>query len=143
MLAVRVGDLSLFQQDLQKYVATFKADKTFTLILRLRHNVIKTGVRKISLAYSRISLKDVAQKLLLGGEEDAECIVAKVNDILTDSSFKAIRDGVIDAVLDRAERCMKSKENVDVYSTNEPQMAFHQRISFCLSTYDESVKVTH
>jgi 26S proteasome regulatory subunit N3 len=35
---------------------------------------------------------------------------------------------------------MKSKENVDVYSTNEPQAAFHQRTSFCLGMYNESVK---
>lgn len=55
------------------------------LILRLRHNVIKTGLRAISLSYSRISLADVASKLTLGSREDAEFIVAK-----------AIRDGVIE-----------------------------------------------
>lgn len=55
------------------------------LILRLRHNVIKTGLRAIALSYSRISLADVAAKLTLGSREDAEFIVAK-----------AIRDGVIE-----------------------------------------------
>lgn len=45
---------------------------------RLRHNVIKTGVRMISLSYSRISLKDICLKLQLDSEEDAEYIVAKV-----------------------------------------------------------------
>ncbi|RKP20731.1 PCI-domain-containing protein, partial [Rozella allomycis CSF55] len=127
--AVRVGDLAAFQDVLQKYMNTFKNDKTYTLILRLRHNVIKTAVRMISLSYSRISLKDVAQKLLLNSEEDAEFIVAKT-----------IRDGVIDASIDHIGRFMKSKENVDVYSTNEPQLAFHQRIAFCLSSYNDSVK---
>lgn len=63
----------------------FQEDHTFMLILRLRHNVIKTGLRSISLSYSRISLADVAQKLMLGSKEDAEFIVAK-----------AIRDGVIE-----------------------------------------------
>jgi 26S proteasome regulatory subunit N3 len=54
--------------------------------------VIKTGLRKINVAYSRISLADVCTKLHLdAGVEDAEFIVAK-----------AIRDGVIDATIDHA-----------------------------------------
>ena len=48
------------------------------LIIRLRHNVIKAGVRMIKLSYSRISLTDIAQKLQLDSPEDAEFIVAKV-----------------------------------------------------------------
>ena len=47
------------------------------LIVRLRHNVIRAGLRRISLAYSRISLADVATKLGLTNIEDTECIVAK------------------------------------------------------------------
>jgi len=127
--AVRIGDLAKFQDTLAKYVSTFRADKTYTLILRLRHNVIKTGVRMISLAYSKISLRDICLKLQLDSEEDAEYIVAK-----------AIRDGVIDAVIDHENGYMKSKENVDLYSTSEPQNAFHQRISFCLNLHNDSVK---
>jgi len=45
---------------------------------RLRHNVIKTGVRMISLSYSRIALTELASKLHLDSVEDAEYIVAKV-----------------------------------------------------------------
>ncbi|RXG50802.1 26S proteasome non-ATPase regulatory subunit 3 [Armadillidium vulgare] len=63
------------------------------LILRLRHNVIKTGLRSISLSYSKISLADVAQKLMLGSKEDAEFIVAK-----------AIRDGVIEERREREQQ---------------------------------------
>lgn len=37
-----------------------------------------SGVRMISLSYSRISLADIAQKLQLDSPEDAEFIVAKV-----------------------------------------------------------------
>jgi 26S proteasome regulatory subunit N3 len=48
------------------------------LYARLHHNVIKTGVRMISLSYSRISLVDVAEKLQLDSAEEAEFIVAKV-----------------------------------------------------------------
>jgi 26S proteasome regulatory subunit N3 len=44
----------------------------------LRHNVIKAGLRLISLSYQRISLADVAAKLQLDSAEDAQYIVAKV-----------------------------------------------------------------
>lgn len=47
----------------EKFKAVFIADKTHNLIVRLRHNVIRAGLRRINLAYSRIALKDVAQKL--------------------------------------------------------------------------------
>lgn len=127
--AVRIGDLNLFQSTLVKFSEKFRADDTYTLILRLRHNVIKTGIRMISLSYSKISLRDICMKLHLDSEEDAEYVVAK-----------AIRDGVIDAVIDHVNGFIQSKEIIDVYSTNEPQKTFHQRISFCLNLHNESVK---
>merc|ERR1712020_304295 len=76
--AVRSGDVTKFEVVRDKYVDHFKADRTFTLILRLHHNVIKTAIRRISLAYSRISLADVAAKLNLESPKDAEYIIAKV-----------------------------------------------------------------
>ncbi|KAJ2997851.1 26S proteasome non-ATPase regulatory subunit [Globomyces sp. JEL0801] len=106
--AVREGDLGKFQDYLVRHSDVFHADKNMTLILRLRHNVIKAGVRRISLSYSRISLKDICLKLQLDSEEDAEYIVAK--------------------------------EIIDIYSTTEPQNAFHERISFCLNLHNESVQ---
>ena len=78
-LAVRSGDVVKFDVVRSKYVDQFKSDRTFTLILRLHHNVIKTAIRRISLAYSRISLADVAAKLKLESPKDAEYIIAKVN----------------------------------------------------------------
>ena len=41
----------------------FAADKTANLIVRLQYNVIRAGLRRINLAYSRISLADVASRL--------------------------------------------------------------------------------
>ena len=81
--AVRSGELDKFQSIKNRYIDQFKEDRTFTLILRLHHNVIKTAIRRISLAYSRISLKDVAMKLGLGTKDNpdhiaAEYIIAKV-----------------------------------------------------------------
>lgn len=76
--AVRTGNLNNFNQTLSTYADKFSAEGTYTLIVRLRHNVIKTGVRMINLSYSRISLADIADKLQLGSSEDAEFIIAKV-----------------------------------------------------------------
>lgn len=128
--AVRVGDLSLFQKTLTTHDALFAADRTRSLILRLRHNVIKTGIRTISLAYSRISLHDITKKLHLESEEDAEYIVAK-----------AVRDGVIEARVDHERGEMRSAETGDLYGTNEPQAQFRQRVNYCLQLHNESVKV--
>ena len=129
-IAVRIGDLEAFQTVLTQHASKFSSDGTHSLIVRLRHNVIKTALRMISLAYSRISLKDVCLKLHLDSEEDTEYIVAK-----------AIRDGVIDAEVDHAQGWMKSREAGNVYETDEPQKAFQQRIEFCMNLHNESVKV--
>lgn len=87
--AVRTGQLAKFSEVLEKYGAKFEGEGTYTLIVRLRHNVIKTGVRMISLSYSRISLSDIAAKLLLDSPEDAEFIVAKVRNEPTNWSFNS------------------------------------------------------
>ncbi|XP_031127943.1 probable 26S proteasome non-ATPase regulatory subunit 3 [Ipomoea triloba] len=130
--AVRIGDLELFKTVAEKFSSTFSKDGTNNLIVRLRHNVIRTGLRNISISYSRISLVDVAKKLRLDSKNpvaDAESIVAK-----------AIRDGAIDAILDHGNGCMVSKETGDIYSTNEPQIAFNSRIAFCLNMHNEAVR---
>ncbi|KAK9846518.1 hypothetical protein WJX81_005784 [Elliptochloris bilobata] len=127
--AVRSGDLTAFQHVAETHGGTFAADKTGNLVARLRHNVICAGLRRINLAYSRISLQDVAAKLGLASVEDTECIVAK-----------AIRDGGIEATLDHAARTMSSRETADVYATPEPAAAFHARVAFCLDIHNEAVR---
>lgn len=126
--AVRVGDLAAFQAAVAEHEESFRADGNHSLIQRLRRNVIKTGLRKVNLSYSRIHLADVCAKLHLDSAEDAEFIVAK-----------AIRDGVIDASLDHASRTLQSRASPDVYSSQEPLEAFHRRISFCLNLHNDAV----
>jgi 26S proteasome regulatory subunit N3 len=128
--AVSAGDVIGFQNLVQQYNATFRKDDTYTLVLRLRQNVIRTGIRMMSLSYAKISLRDMCLRLGLDSEESAEYIVAK-----------AIRDGVIEASLDHERGFMKSKDVGDVYATSEPGEAFHERIQACLALHDESVKV--
>lgn len=76
--AVRRGDLDAFEAALATHQARFIADDALTFVQRLRHNVIKAGLRKISMAYSSISFDDIARKLGLENERVAEGVVAKV-----------------------------------------------------------------
>jgi 26S proteasome regulatory subunit N3 len=126
--AVRVGDLQAFLKCVSLNEAQFRKDGTYTLILRLRQNVIKTGVRMLSLSYSRISLRDICTRLGVESEESAEYITAK-----------AIRDGVIEASLDHQNGHMVTMPQKDAYSTTEPSEAFHARISALLGMRDECV----
>ena len=127
--AVRTGSLTQFQTTLSEYRAQFTNDKTYTLIVRLRQNVIKTGVRRLSLSYSRISLRDICVKLHLDSEEDAEYIVGK-----------AIRDGVIEGKVIHEKGWVECGGGKSGYG---PEVAdvFGRRIGYCLELHNESVKV--
>lgn len=127
--AVRIGDLSAFRDVFESAAAVFAKDQTMSLITRLRHNVIKTGLRKLNTSYSRISLADICARLSLDSVENTEGIVAK-----------AIHDGVIDAVVDHEGGFVCSKENMDVYSTMEPTDVYHRRIEFCLNIHNEALR---
>jgi 26S proteasome regulatory subunit N3 len=100
-----------------------------TLIQRLRHTVIKFGLKKINISYSKISVADIAKKLSLESVEETEQVIAK-----------AIRDGVIEAVLDHDRQWMQSQETGDVYTTNDPQSIYHKRIKFCMDLHNDAVK---
>jgi len=127
--AVRQGNLGEFNKVVERHHKKFQEDKTITLIHRLRHNVIKTGIRRISIAYSKISLSNIAEQLALDSPEDAEFIVAK-----------AIRDGVIDAQIDHQAGTVTSHNKKDTYSTRDPEHAFDKRIKFCHNLHAQSVK---
>ena len=63
--------------------------------------MIKFGLRKIFLSYSRIPLADICQKLHLESVAETEYIVAK-----------AIRDGVIEAMINHEEQYLQTKVGV-------------------------------
>ncbi|KAK7039514.1 PCI domain-containing protein [Favolaschia claudopus] len=131
--AVRTGSLSQFQSTLATHAATLSADHTYTLVARLRQNVIKTGIRRLSLSYSRIALRDICVKLHLDSEEDAEYIVGK-----------AVRDGVIDG------KVVHDKGWVECAGAGAggagrgygPEVGdvFQRRIGYCLELHNQSVK---
>ncbi len=72
-----------FDAMVQTHKATFQKDRLYGLVLRLNQIVIRIGLRKIYLAYSKISLADVGSKLNITSE-DVEFVVAK-----------ALRDGIL------------------------------------------------
>lgn len=128
-VAVRTGSLSQFQSTLSKHTAQFEADKTYSLIVRLRQNVIKTGIRRLSLSYSRISLRDICVKLHLDSEEDAEYIVGK-----------AIRDAVIEGRIVHEQGWMECGSQKGGYGFDVTDV-FMRRIQYCLELHNQSVKV--
>jgi 26S proteasome regulatory subunit N3 len=126
---VRIGDVEKFNQVVMNNVRTYEADGTRSLIVRLRQNVIKTAIKYIAKAYSRIPLADVQKKLQLTQVDDAEYVI-----------MKAIKDGVIEATIHHEERYLEMKETADVYATSEPQHQFHSRIGFCMEISKQAMK---
>ncbi|KAI6183118.1 26S proteasome non-ATPase regulatory subunit 3 [Aphelenchoides bicaudatus] len=118
---------------LEKYSNAFEADETLTLIVRLRQNVIRTAIRQISLAYSRIPIKEIAAKLQLPNEAEAEYVIAK-----------AIHDKIVDAIITvdpkTSSHYMQTVNAEDIYRTTEPQFAFDTRIRNCLDLHNLAVK---
>lgn len=55
--AVRSGDVTAFNAVAAEHEVVFQTDRTHNLINRLRYNVLRAGLRRISVAYSRISLQ--------------------------------------------------------------------------------------
>eukprot|EP00009_Paramoeba_aestuarina_P001844 CAMPEP_0201508528 /NCGR_PEP_ID=MMETSP0161_2-20130828/1872_1 /ASSEMBLY_ACC=CAM_ASM_000251 /TAXON_ID=180227 /ORGANISM="Neoparamoeba aestuarina, Strain SoJaBio B1-5/56/2" /LENGTH=487 /DNA_ID=CAMNT_0047903229 /DNA_START=73 /DNA_END=1536 /DNA_ORIENTATION=- len=130
--AVQRGDMVAFNDAIKQYAEHFKRDDMTTLVQRLHHNVIKAGLRKISVAYARISINDICQKLCIDNVDDAEFMVSK-----------AIRDKVINASIVHDKQhgvYLQSSETVDVYSSQQPQEAFHDRVQFYLQVYNDSVR---
>ena len=118
-----------FTKVVNKYEQIFRGDKNYSLILRLKHTVLKFGLKKLNISYSKISIKDIQTKLGLDSVDETEQIVAK-----------AIRDGVIDAVIDHDHSFMVSSKATDIYESNDPQMMLHKRIKYCMELHSDAVK---
>ena len=126
---VRQGNLDEFKKGMTAYEYNFTKDGTFNLVQRIRQVVIKAGLRKINLSYSRISIKDITEKLKLENEKETEYIIAK-----------AIRDGVFLATINHEKGYVQSKEIKDIYSTFEPQRSYQSRILFLNNIFVEYKK---
>lgn len=96
--------------------------------MRLNQIVIRIGLRKIYLAYSKISLADVGSKLNIP-QDDVEFVVAK-----------ALRDGILQGEIDHDKQILSIQGDRNLYVTNEPQTQLDKRIKFCLNLYHETQK---
>ena len=110
----------------EEFKKDFQRDKLYKLILRLNQIVIRIGLRKIYLAYSKISLADIASKLNIPNE-DVEFVVAK-----------ALRDGILSGEIDHDCQLLKIEGDRNLYVTNEPQHQLDKRIKYCLNLYHET-----
>ncbi|CCF55760.1 hypothetical protein KAFR_0A03250 [Kazachstania africana CBS 2517] len=125
---VKIGDLKKFTSVITKYKQQFIQDGNYQLCVRLRSNVIKTGIRIISLTYKKVSLKDICLKLRLDSEQTVEYMVSR-----------AIRDGVIQANINHEKGYVETSEVLNIYDTKEPQQIFDERIRFVNQLHDESI----
>ena len=125
---VKLGDLKKFTYIISRFKQQLIHDSNYQLCVRLRSNVIKTGIRVISLTYKKISLKDICLKLRLDSEQAAEYMVSR-----------SIRDGVIEASINHDQGYIETSELLNVYGTRDPQAVFDERIQFVTQLHDESV----
>jgi len=64
--------MEIFKQILIKYEKIFMTDKNYNLITRLKHTVLKFGLKKLNISYSKISISDIQKKLGLDSVEECE-----------------------------------------------------------------------
>jgi 26S proteasome regulatory subunit N3 len=124
---VRFGALGRFQSLADKHKADFEADRTLSLILRVRQNVIRMGLARIGNAYARITFNDIGSKLALDNRDDAEYIVAK-----------AIRDGALKAYIDHEAGHVVAVSAEDVYATTEPLRDLDKRVKAAGAIHDDA-----
>eukprot|EP01017_Pseudomicrothorax_dubius_P022917 TRINITY_DN2467_c0_g3_i3.p1 TRINITY_DN2467_c0_g3~~TRINITY_DN2467_c0_g3_i3.p1 ORF type:complete len:495 (+),score=173.24 TRINITY_DN2467_c0_g3_i3:27-1511(+) len=133
--AVAIGNLEEFYKVVKSQEQVFGRDRLLNLINRLHQNVVRTGLRRINLSYSRISLQDIAEKLRLPGHRDAGS-VADIEFIVA----KAIRDGTMNAYIDHKAGTVVMRELQNVYLTQEPTLTCQKRIGYCLNLYTAALK---
>ncbi|CEF64421.1 26S proteasome non-ATPase regulatory subunit 3 [Strongyloides ratti] len=131
--ACRKGDVENFDEVVSECRDKFVNDEILSLVVRLRQNVIRTAVRNISLAYSKIGINEIAKKLGIKNSTEVEYLVAK-----------AIKDGNINAYItfDKSanERFLQSREIEDMYKGEKPQLDFDSRIKTCLELHNHLVR---
>ncbi|KAH8740577.1 hypothetical protein FG386_002159 [Cryptosporidium ryanae] len=127
--AVRSGDMKEFDLIIQKRNNVYQKDGTLSLIQRLPHNVIRSGLKTICLSYSRIYLDDIANYLGWDNSNDIEGVVSK-----------AIFDKVIDAKINDDIKCVETNQNREVYGSESMINNIHSRIELCLLLRNNAIK---
>lgn len=127
--SVKLGDLTSFTNIINKYKAFFMKDDLYLLSVRLRSNVLKTGIKIICKTYSKIHLRDICLKLKLDSEQTTEYIVAK-----------CIKDNIIEATINYETGVVETFKESVIYETKEPQDVFDQRIQFVTQMKNDCIR---
>lgn len=127
--AVRSGDMKEFDSNLERRRQIYEHDGTLSLIKRLAHNVIRSGLKTICLSYSRIYLDDVAEYFGWDSSQDVEGVISK-----------AIFDKVVDAKINDDIKCLESQQKNDFYGSESMLNSLHSRIAFSLLLRSNAIK---
>ncbi|KAH8583393.1 26S proteasomal subunit S3 PINT domain containing [Cryptosporidium sp. chipmunk genotype I] len=127
--AVRSGDMKEFDLNLQKRGQIYERDCTLSLIKRLAHNVIRSGLKTICSSYNRIYLDDIAEHFGWDNSHDVEGVVSK-----------AILDKVVDAKINDDIKCVESQHKCETYGSESMLNSLHSRIAFSLLLRSNAIK---
>lgn len=129
--AVQAGDTTRFQLILAAQEGRFVNDRTLPLVRRLHQNVLKAGLKRLAVAYSRLPLIDVAAKLGLPSVEDAAFVL-----------MKALKENIIEGRVEweGGEGHLASGARPVAYYTRQPQEALHERILRLDALHNESLR---
>lgn len=96
VLLVSKGHFKQFREHLEKFQAQFKRDLVFPLLLKLKSVVLKNGLKKLSQAYSSLSVSELLYKLGLHNEKKLQVdaflakVMSKMNRFTLDSNQKTV-----------------------------------------------------
>lgn len=127
--AVRLGDLTRFNEVLASFAACWSRDGTADLVPHLHASVLRVGLGRLARSYLRISFADIRVKLGLGMEAEAKTLV-----------IEALRQGIIDGRINEIDGCLESQAAADLYSTRVPQEAFNARAIVLQGLHNDAVR---
>lgn len=136
VLLVSKGHFKQFREHLETCQAQFKRDLVFPLLQKLKSVVIKNGLKKLSQAYSSLSVVELMYKLGLHNEKKLEVdaflakVMSKINRFTLDASLKTVvfkredrtlsDDSIREALAKRVEH-VKSLEDQMVRALKFPE----------------------
>lgn len=96
VLLVSKGHFKNFREHLEKCQAQFRRDLVFPLLLKLKSVVLKNGLKKLSQAYSSLSVPELLFKLGLHNERKLQVdaflakVMSKMSRFTLDSNLKTV-----------------------------------------------------
>lgn len=125
VIAVRDGELHEYSKVVETNKAAYQRHGTFSLVLRLRQTVLRTGLKHIARAYDRIPLADVCAKLGLDSIAEAETVVCQ-----------GIADGVLSGTVDHETKILNCRTSEVRFSA---AAELNRRVQMALTLHEEAL----